>query len=383
MAYIQFQLKKVVKSNISVITICLLLLISFIVLGLNASASKNNSFQSQAKDNLIMQNDAIKQMSNSLKHYKRNGEAYNLTQKSIQDTKKQRQDTLKLLQAFKISDWRTIYSYQLKAASLAKNIQEKNNSVNNDEKRALTKNVKFFEYLKRHPLPYEENPPVTGIQFLLNLNQMYLPFLFILVITFILTQLYTSKYKNKTDISSLLPITSNKKYALDSFVGISTTAIIFYSINLIVFIVAAGIFKIGSLAYPFYLYRNLQAATLNQYVPTSQVIVPIAILQILVGIFIVTFIQLISNLIREKFPSLFICLLLLIGLSLATTVIVPFQKAAAWLPTTYFNVIGIISGEVSVQYHNIQVNYITGILTLTTWIVIIYIVGLLISKMKR
>lgn len=54
MAYIQFQLKKVFKNNIFLITVPLLLIISFIVLGLNATTSRSMSLENQAKGNLAM-----------------------------------------------------------------------------------------------------------------------------------------------------------------------------------------------------------------------------------------------------------------------------------------------------------------------------------------
>lgn len=383
MAYIQFQLKKVFKNNIFLITVPLLLIISFIVLGLNATTSRSMSLENQAKGNLAMQNNAIEQMEHSLKHYKKNGEAYNLTKQSISDTKKQRKDSQNLLNAFKQQNWQEVYHYQLKAANLAKNIQLKNHNVSNDEKNALTKNVKFFEYLTKHPLPYEDTPPVTGIQFLLDLNQLYLPFLFILVVTFILTQLYTSKYKNKADISSLLPITNNHRYVFDNLIGIIIAGGIFYLLNILIFIVATLIFKTGNLNYPFYLYKNLTGQTLNEYVPTLKIIMPILVLQLLVGLFIINFIQLISNVIRDKFPTLFITLILLIGVSVSSTVIEPLQKAAAWLPTTYFNVIGIVSGKIAVQYHNNQVTFISGLITLIAGILITYCLGLIINKIRH
>mgnify|MGYP006990163100 CR=1 FL=1 len=72
-----------------------------------------------------------------------------ITLESISDTKKQRQDSQKLLHAFKRQDWKTIYYYQLKAVNLAKDIQIKNDHVSHDEKNALIKNAKFFEYLRK------------------------------------------------------------------------------------------------------------------------------------------------------------------------------------------------------------------------------------------
>lgn len=40
MAYVQFQLKKALKNNIFLITVPLLLIISLVILGLNAATSK-------------------------------------------------------------------------------------------------------------------------------------------------------------------------------------------------------------------------------------------------------------------------------------------------------------------------------------------------------
>lgn len=380
MQYIKFQLNKVFKNNLFLITSLLLLVISLGVLALNSNAAKNMSLESQAKENLTMQNNAITQMQNSLKQYKKGGEAYTLTKQSISDTKKQRKDSQNLISAFKREDWQTVYRYQLKAANLAKNVQMKNNHVSRAEIDALTKNAKFFKYLNQNPLPYEGNPPVTGIQFLLNLNQLYLPFLFILVVTFILTQLYTSKYRNRADISSLLPMSNGKRYAFDNLVGIITSGSIFYLVNILVFIVAALFFGMGKLNYPFYLYKTLTGQVITEYIPTSQVIIPIIILQILIGLFIINFIQLVSSIVRDKFPSLFITLVLLLGISISTTVIEPLQKVAMWLPTTYFNAIGIVSGEVSVQLNNSQVTFVSGIMTLIIGIIVSYGLGLLANN---
>ena len=62
MPYIEFQLKKVFKNSLFLITSALLLIISLAVLALNSSTAKNMSLESQAKGNLTMQNNAITQM---------------------------------------------------------------------------------------------------------------------------------------------------------------------------------------------------------------------------------------------------------------------------------------------------------------------------------
>ena len=90
MPYIEFQLKKVFKNSLFLITSAMLLIISLAVLALNSSTAKNMSLESQAKGNLTMQNNAITQMQGSLKHYKKGGEVYTLTKQSISDTKKPR-----------------------------------------------------------------------------------------------------------------------------------------------------------------------------------------------------------------------------------------------------------------------------------------------------
>lgn len=88
MPYIKFQLNKVLKNPLFAITSALLLVISLAVLALNSSVAKNMSLENQAKGNLVMQNDAIKQMQNSLKRYKKGGEAYTITKENISETNK-------------------------------------------------------------------------------------------------------------------------------------------------------------------------------------------------------------------------------------------------------------------------------------------------------
>lgn len=202
------------------------------------------------------------------------------------------------------------------------------------------------------------------------------------MITFVLNQLYTSKYRNRADISSLLPINSSKKYIFDNLSGVIISAGIFYSVNILVFVIASLIFKTGNLNYPFYLYKSLIGQTINEYIPTSRVMVPIIILQIFVGLFVINFVQLVSSIVRDKFSSLFISLVLLLGLNLSTTVIQPLQKLAMWLPTTYFNAINVVSGEISVQYHNAQITFVSGVMTLIIASMVSYGLGMLVNKIK-
>lgn len=70
MAYFSFQLKKIIKTNLSVITLCILIIISFGVLYLNVMQVNNGtSIKGDAQGNIAMQQNVIAQDKQALKKY--------------------------------------------------------------------------------------------------------------------------------------------------------------------------------------------------------------------------------------------------------------------------------------------------------------------------
>ncbi|WP_302187600.1 hypothetical protein [uncultured Lactobacillus sp.] len=80
--------------------------------------------------------------------------------------------------------------------------------------------------------------------------------------------------------------------------------------------------------------------------------------------------ELIAKIIRDKFPTLLIVLLLTVGLNLCVYVIVPVTKIAQWLPSTYLNSLSVSSNSLAPQVNNQAIDFNHGVITLTITIII-------------
>lgn len=93
--------------------------------------------------------------------------------------------------------------------------------------------------------------------------------------------------------------------------------------------------------------------------------------------------ELIAKIIRDKFPTLLIVLLLTVGLNLCVYVIVPVTKVAQWLPSTYLNCLSVSSNSMAQQVNNQAIDFNHGVITLTITIIITCFLLLLPSLGKR
>ena len=224
--------------------------------------------------------------------------------------------------------------------------------------------------------------PVTGWQFLLQLNQQYLPYVFTLVALFLLTLLLTDSYHQKLYTSQLLTLEKNKLIISNTIAGIVLTLGSFLAINLVLFIVASLISGTGSLSFPYIVGQYTGGRPLIERVSTGSFIIKVIVLQALTLIFEVVLVQLLARIFRDKLPALLIAILLVPGLNIATMVVEPLRKICAWLPMTYLNAVDIVSGNLGINYQNVQLNYTTGLLTLCCSILIITIMISLSSHIK-
>ncbi|WP_040536432.1 ABC transporter permease [Schleiferilactobacillus shenzhenensis] len=372
MAYFLLEIKKMTKNNLAIIALLIVLILAFSVLGLNVHTAPSVSLVADAQGNITVQRQAIKQMKTALASYKKNGEAYKLTQSSIQLTKKQLAQSQELIAAIAHGQWRSAYEIQLTQALKVKSVESKASGVSTEEKNAYERNVLLFSYLNAHPLPFVNDiAPTTGIQFLLQLNTQYLPVLFGLSIVFILSQLYSDDYRNKMNIASLLPLSAPQHLLVDTVSGVAAAVFFYLIINILLFAGATAIFGSGSLSYPYFTYQFSGGHETMQYVAGGDLIGPALVLQMLSIIFIVIVVLTVVRLVKDQFPALFIAMLLLIGMHLATLVIEPLQKVSRWLPTTYFNGVAVVSGQYAHQFRNASLSFLSGVAVLTIWIVLL------------
>ena len=386
MSYLAFQLKKVFKNKLTPVCLAILLLLMGIVLFMNIRTNPQFSLQAGAKSEIAYCQKEINRQQRLLKHDKQKSktEVYHDTKAAI----KQNQDAVKqdkqVQKAANKGNWRKAYTIMWQQKKQEQTITSNGqDSTGLNSRTNVEKKLQFFNYLRHEPLPYEsQDMPVTGWQFLLQLNQQYLPYVFTLVALFLLTLLLTDSYHQKLDTAQLLPLEKNNLMISNTIAGIVLTLGSFLGINLVLFIVASLISGTGSLSFPYIVVQYTVSGPLIKCVTTGSFIIKVIVLQALTLIFDVVLVQFLARIFRDKLPALLIAILLVPGLNIATMIVDSLRKICAWLPMTYLNAVDIVSGNLGMNYQNVQLNFTTGLLTLCCSILIIAILILLSSHIK-
>lgn len=386
MSYLTFQLKKVFKNKLSPVCLAVLFLLMGIVLFMNIRTNLQFSLQALSKSEIAYRQKEINRQQRLLKHDKQKSktEVYHDTKSTI----KQNRDVIKqdkqVINAANKGNWRKAYTIMWRQKKQEQSITSNGqDSAGLNSKINIEKKLQFFNYLRQEPLPYEsQDMPVTGWQFLLQLNQQYLPYVFTLVALFLLTLLLTDSYHQKLDTAQLLPLKKNNLVISNTTAGIVLTLGSFLGINLVLFILASLISGTGSLSFPYIVGQYTGSRPLIECVSTGSFIIKVIVLQALTFIFEVVLVQFLARIFCDKLPALLIAILLIPGLNIATMIVEPLRKICAWLPMTYLNAVDIVSGNLGMNYQNVQLNYTTGLLTLCCSILIITIMISLFSYIK-
>ena len=386
MSYLAFQLKKVFKNKLTPVCIASLVLLMGIVLFMNIRTNPQFSLQARAESEIAYFQKEINRQQRLLKQEKQKAETeiYNDTKSTIKQNQEVVKQDKQVLNAANKGNWHNAYTIlwqqKKREQTISSNGQD---SAGLNSRINVEKKLRFFNYLRHKPLPYEsQDMPVTGWQFLLQLNQQYLPYVFTLVALFLLTLLLTDSYHQKLDTAQLLPLEKNNLIISNATAGIVLTLGSFLGINLVLFIAASFISGTGSLDYPYIVGQYKGGRPLITCVSTGSFIIKVIVLQVLTFIFEVVLVQFLVRIFRDKLPALLIAILLVPGLNIATMIVEPLRKICAWLPMTYLNAVDIVSGNLGINYQNVQLNYTTGLLTLCCSVLIIAILILLSSHIK-
>ncbi|WP_261807442.1 hypothetical protein [Lapidilactobacillus luobeiensis] len=205
-----------------------------------------------------------------------------------------------------------------------------------------------------------EGYEVRGSTFLYRTIQLYSPVILTAVIIFVLTPLVISPYFKRLDIERELPRPAAQKVLLRT--GVSVTMgvaclLIFYFACFLVGTIRHGA---GSFAYPIFVYSR------DRYwlEPLWQVLAKILVLQIALIVAISASMQLIAQLTRNSFATLFLSLILIIGSYLLID-----QTSASALtplvPTYYLGPTGVVTGTFRALTKNSQISLPGGILVNT------------------
>ena len=375
-SYFSLQLKKVTKHNLSIISVVILSLISFGLLYMKSTQlSGTGSLKGDAQGQIAMKKETLQADRQALKRYSPQGKTYKATEKDIKQTEKELKKDQTFVDNINHNHWKRVYETKLK-----KEQKGKLTDLSSDEKDGHKSVILRLKYLIAHPMPYESDSAVTGIQFLLDLNENYLPVLFSLVMIFVLTYLFTGSYKNGLDISTVLPINRLQSTLTNNIVGLLVVSFIFLLLNLLVFGGAASIFGTGRSDYPYIIHHLVSDHLVPGIVPTAKLLPQAAILQLLNFIFMVLFVQLAAKIFHNQLPTLLVSLLLLLGGHFITIFIIPLEKIAQLLPGTYLGVLNIVSNKTAYTMNNSAINFSNGVFTLILSSILLFLLVLLIDR---
>lgn len=377
-----FLVKKAFKSRLNVIIVAMLVIVISVAFYLNSRTAQNLSLESQLQSSIAQNEQMIKENEDNLaKMTDSESEKYQVTKNNLelnQNKLEKRKEILSLLEQQK---WNEAYYLQAKYEEKIFGIMSKESHSSSELKQAVYREWKVYEALyplniKAHHLDF----PTYGIDQVVWTLVTIIPTLFLISIIFMLTQLFTDRFKGNLDTAKLLPF-SKVKFAISSLgVGMVYVMAVFLAICGISLIL--GIFNqgLGTLEYPFPIFDLLKQEIV--IVKIQDILFRSLALEFLVLIVIVEVVYLISFFFKQKTVSLFISLISIVGFVFGINVIEPFQKVAHIIPFTYLRSVEILTGRLPQNIHNAQLSGSMGLTIIPIIMIILFICILLLEKMK-
>lgn len=375
-----FLFKKILKSRLNIAIIILLTICLSVSFYFNSQTAQHLTLENRLETHIKENEKAIQKNEEKLSTLNDTlSEEYQFAKNNLELQKellKQRNQILSLLEQ---QNWKEAYFLQWKNEERNYEIASNAGSSSTELKVAINLEKEVYKSLyplniKAHNLDF----PTYGIDQIVWVSSTIIPTLFLISIIFLITQLFTDRYKDGLDTSILLPF-SRVKYAICTLgVGLSYVSLLY--IGLCIFSLLLGIFNngFGRLDYP---YPILDVVSQNVSILKIQdILLDSLILNFLAFIVIVEVVYLVSLFLKQKTVSLFISLILIVGLIFGTNAIQPLQKNAHIIPFTYIRAVEILSGRFPKTIQNVYLNWDFGIMILPLFIVILFILIIFFEK---
>ncbi|WP_294836514.1 hypothetical protein [uncultured Lactobacillus sp.] len=359
MAYFELQFKKVFKNTLTWLILSIVLICAGFILGYNALKGDQTTIRYQINQDLSKQKQS---------------------QANLPTVKNQNRNERQILKALDNENWDHAYELMIRqnnrqaaqvkigGADLRQEIKQKNARLH---------------ALKKANLPEQnEQHPKQGWLFLFKLSEGFLPAMIIVMLCFILSNIFASKYVDHLNRAVLLP---NKHNAiLDIILGL----LIAFSLTLFICVLIWGLcsllFGSGSLSYPIQ-GVILSGSFKSTYQPLSVWLKPALVLSILVCIFIVILLLLLAQITRNQLSCLFLALFILLGGAIlpfilqSTSGIGEMAKTALvqYIPMIYLLSTQVTNGNLATKFNNPQLNFAFGCIVLIVSIVILTILNFL------
>ena len=377
-----FLVKKALKSRLNIIIVALLAIVISIAFYMNSRTAQKLSLESQIQSSIVKNEQLIKENEDKLSQMTDSeSEEYQSTKKNLELNQNQLEERKYILSLLEQQKWKEAYALQAKYEEKSFGRISKEPYSSAELKQAVYREWKVYEALsplniKAHHLGF----PTYGIDQVVWTLTTIIPTLFLISIIFILTQLFTDRFKGNLDTAKLLPF-SKVKFAISSLgVGVVYVMAVFIAICGISIIL--GVFNqgLGTLEYPFPIFDLLKQEIV--IVKIQDILFRSLALEFLVFIVIVEVVYLISFFFKQKTVALFISLISIGGLVFGINVIEPLQRVAHIIPFTYLRSVEILTGRLPQNIQNAQLSGSMGLTIMPIIMIILFICILLLEKMN-
>ena len=377
-----FLVKKVFKSRLNVIIVALLAIVISIAFYMNSRTAQSLSLENQLQSRIVENEQMIKENEDTLsKETDSESEKYQFTKKNLELKQNQLEERKHILSLLEQQKWKEAYYLQAKYEENIFGIISKEAHSSAELKQAVYREWKVYEALyplniKAHHLDF----PTYGIDQVVWILTTIIPTLFLISIIFMLTQLFTDRFKGNLDTAKLLPF-SKVKFAISSLgVGVVYVMAVFIAICGISIIL--GVFNqgLGTLEYPFPIFDLVKQEIV--ILKLQDILFRSLALEFLVFIVIVEVVYLISFFFKQKTVSLFISLISIVGFVFGINAIQPLQKVAHIIPFTYLRSVEILTGRLPQNIQNVQLSGSMGLTVIPIIMIILFICILLLEKMN-
>ncbi|SNL21642.1 ABC-type transport system involved in multi-copper enzyme maturation, permease component [Streptococcus pneumoniae] len=371
-----FLLTKVFKSRLNWIILALFVSVLGITFYFNSRTANSVSLESRLDTHLVANERAMGKNEEKLSQMSdTSSEEYQIAKSNLELQKNLLTQKKEILTLLKEGRWKEAYYLQWQAEEKSYEIVSKQPTSSSDLKIAVDRERKTYQALyplniKAHNLDY----PTHGIDQIVWILEVIIPSLFVIAIIFMLTQLFAERYQNHLDTAHLYPV-SKVTFAMSSLgVGVSYVTVLFIGICGFSFLVGTLISGFGQLDYPYPIYSLVnQEVTIGKI---QDVLFPGLLLAFLAFIVIVEVVYLIAYFFKQKMPVLFLSLIGIVGLLFGIQTIQPLQRIAHLIPFTYLRSVEILSGRLSKQIDNVDLNWSMGMVLLPC-LIIFLLLGIL------
>ena len=387
MPYFKLQIKQVLKSKFTWISLLAILLGCFYFWIKNYNSRYINPRIIEAKENIALEK-------KNVRYYQKQLQKANLTkttrrqiERDLAENKSSMKEFKTLIKAIQTNKWQKAYQIIIKQEKY--NLADaKRNNVSKDNILAIKSNIQKLQYLERNNLPEEnEHYSVKGGFFILEMMQEVLPPLAVLAVIFILIKLYSSGFYERMRLENLLPQKNHLliEFGTGSLIGFGY----FLAAFLLLFIIPSIFFGTGNFKYPM---MGIDAvAKRNIFIPMYQLFCPTLILELFCFMFIASVVLLFVQVFKNRLLALFISALILVGGMVLPQYVVAARNFAQFIPMSYFfslqpvvGMFGISNAYVFADETKLvtypQVNFTNGMLVLALGTIILLFLNYLTAQ---